>query len=40
MVFSGTDPEYSVEGYLIAVTANFEYRPRTSKNTTPSKMDT
>ena len=23
MVFSGTDPEYSVDGYLIAVTANL-----------------
>ena len=34
MLFTGTDPEYSVEDYLNAVTANsninFEYRTRTN----------
>ena len=25
MILTGTDPEYSVEDYLNAITANFEY---------------
>ena len=30
MVFTGTDPEYSVEGYLNAVTANIGPEPITT----------
>ena len=35
MVFTGTDPEYSVEDYLNAVTANFFLNIGPEPNTTP-----
>ena len=40
MILTGTDPEYSVEDYLNAITANFEYWTRASKHATSSKLDT
>ena len=35
MVFTGTDPEYSLEGYLKAVTANFFLNLGLEPNKTP-----
>ena len=35
MVFTGTDPEYSVEGYLNAVTANLFLNVGLEPNKTP-----
>ena len=40
MVFTVTDPEYSVEDFLNAVTADSKYRTWTSKYTISSKLDT
>ena len=42
MVFTGTDPENSVEVFLNAVTANLilNIEPEPEKNTTSSKLDT
>ena len=42
MVFTGTDPEYSVEDYLNAVTANLilNVGPEPINTATTSKLDT
>ena len=42
MVLTGTDPEYSVEDYLNAVTSNLILKigPEPKKHATTSKLDT
>ena len=40
MIITGTDPEYSVEDYLSAVTANLILNIGPEPINTPSKLDT